>query len=455
MTEITEIAEKSLLQRQLLPEKFGPASVRPSYDGLGLVNIAALATEWLAPTAPALSDQAALPAFRPGLLDAPEVSVAWQTWQAAGPINHVVLLLLDALGYDQLRTVIAEGGAPNLAKATASQQAFFVPATSVYPSTTTTALTTAATAYAPAQHGIMGTNVYLREIGSMVNLIGYRPSIAPTNTPYQSVQLNPDKLVPVPNLYQRLEQAGIRCEVVNHYLFKDSSISRFTSAASQAGREFYSSYQTPVDGFSQLRRRLEVNSVENRPSFTYIYVPNVDSAAHQYGPLSPSYRAEVAALDFGLGHELFEPLSGRSDIVLLLVADHGQRYRTSNIAWLNQHPALTRMLQVPMSGENRAPYLHLKHGLEAAAIKYINQNLEEGFLVVPKAEAIELGLFGLPGQPLGPECDDRIGDLLLVPKNDWVCRQQLTEEEPGLGMIGVHGGLSRAEMLIPFLAYRF
>lgn len=456
MSKIVEIAEQALLERQRLPQEFGPETVRPAYDGLSLANAAALAQHWLAPDAPRFHDQPALPPLSPELLGVPEVTAAWQAWQAHGPINHVVLLLMDALGYDQLRTMMADGVTPNLAAASQRSQGFFMPITSVYPSTTTTALTAAATAYAPAQHGVMGTVVYLREIGSMVNFIGFRPALAPTAAPYLETQLDPDTLVPVPNLYRRLEAAGVRCEIVNYHQFKGSSISRFTSTHSQAGQSHYYGYMTPADGFAQLRQRLQANGEGQKKTFTYAYVPNVDTAAHRYGPLSDQYLAEVAALDFTLNRELLAPLAGRSDVALLLVADHGQRIvEQSKIAWLNDHPELTRLLAVPASGESRALYLHLKHGTEETALNYINRHLGEHFLALPKAQAVAMGLFGLAGEPLGPECDDRIGDLLLIPRHDWLARQHLTSDGRHYPMIGSHGGLSRAEMLIPFLAYRF
>ncbi len=451
MGEIVAIAEETLLARQKLPEAFGLEAVRPSYDGLGLANIAALAIQWLCPEAPSLSEQPALPPFNPDLLAANAVSDAWEIWQRQAPINHVVLLVVDALGYDQLRTLMDKGDAPGLADACVRQEAFFMPATSVFPSTTVTALTSAATAYAPAQHGIMCTNVYLREIGSVVNLIGFRPSIAPTPTSYLDSQLNPDTLLSVPNVYLRLEKAGVGVEMVNFCKFKGTSISRFTSAGSQAGESGYVGYLTPADGFVQLRDRLLAKS-NNSKSFTYLYVPNVDTAAHRYGPLSSSYRAEVAALDFSLKRELLEPLAGRSDIVLLLVADHGQRPAyPDKILWLNQHPTLIQQLFLPSTGESQCRFLHVRQGAEAAVMDFVRQHLADRFLAVSKAEAIELGLFGLPSQPPAEEYCDRIGDLILIPHTDWACFP--VEHSPIIA--GVHGGLSRAEMLIPFLAYRF
>lgn len=449
-------AEKALLAKQQLPSTFGSDAVCPSYEGLGLANIAALAMEQLCPEAPILSEQPTLPAFNPKLLGVDALTSAWEDWLQQGPINHMVLLIMDGLGYDQLRSLIDTKDTPELAIASHKPQAFFMPATSVYPSTTVTALTSAATSYAPAQHGIMGTNIYFREIGSVVNLIGFCPKIAPTSESFLDTQLNPDTLLPVPNIYLRMEKAGIDVEIINFYRFRKTSISRYTSADSQAGSTNFKGYMTAADAFAQLRQRLSANSSQTK-SFTYIYLPNVDGVSHRYGPLTPSYRAEIAAIDFALKRELLEPLAGRNDTVMLLTADHGQRQSFSDkILWLEEHPDLTKFLSVPaVTGESRVRFLHLKHGAEAAVVDYIQQKFSEHFLVVNSSQAVELGLFGIPGKPMSMESQDRIGDLLVIPRGEWISRQQVTQEEHHCGPIGIHGGLSRAEMLTPFLAYRF
>ncbi len=454
MSQIFATAEERLLTQQALPETFGFEVIRPSYEGLGLGNITALASHWLCPDAPILSEQTPLAPFNPHLLGTKVVTEAWENWLNQGTINHVVLLIADGLGYDQLISLMDHNDIPSLTSACRSPQAFFMPATSVYPSTTVTALTSAATAYAPAQHGMIGTNLYLRELGSVVNFIGFCPTIAPTHTPYLDTQLNPDTLIPVPNQYLRMEKAGIDVGIINLQYFKQTSISRFTTADSQAGTSGFRGYLTPADGLSQLRQRLQENEGRGK-SFTFMYIPNLDSSAHRYGPLSTSYRAEIAALDFAMQRELLEPLKGRKDVVLLLTADHGQRPTSGEkTLWLNDHPTLTQMLFAPVTGESRSRFLHLKHGMEAAAIDYIETNLTEQFTVITKQQAIASGLLGPANQPLGIECSDRLGDLILIPRYDWVCRQQLTSEERRSTLAGIHGGLSRAEMLIPFLAYR-
>lgn len=453
MADWSEVAERALLRRQSLPPTFGPDAVRPSYDGLGLVNVPALAVQLLAPE---LMDNvefgAVVPAVKPALLDAPEVAAAFQQMLERGPVNHVVLLLMDAMGHDQIKARMAAGDLPGLSQAMQHPDNFYMPLTSVYPSTTTTALTSAATARTPQEHGIMGTNNRMPEVGSLVNLIAFAPVVG--GAPYTEQQLSADSLVPVANIYRRLETAGVACQHVNFFGFRDSSISRYTTARS--GAKFVG-YLTPATAFATLRDQLLSKPADGSlKSLTYCYVGSLDGVAHRYGALSSNYIAELAALDFSLNRELFQGLKGRSDILVCVVADHGQRVTDiEKVAWLHDHPDLTGLFSAPVGGERRVTYLYLKPGTEAAAKQYVDTHFGEHFLTLTKAEALEMGLFGLPAQSVSSQANDRLGDLIMIPKGEWITRQFLTANEEGLGYIGVHGGLSRAEMLIPFLAMRF
>ena len=93
--------------------------------------------------------------------------------------------------------------------------------------------------------------------------------------------------------------------------------------------------------------------------------------------------------------------------------------------------------------------------MEAATINYTQTHPAEDFTVITKQQAITVGLLGLSDQSVGMECSDRLGDLIVLPRHNWMCRQQVTSEERLSNLVGIHGGLNRAEMLSPFLAYRF
>ncbi|MEM7724849.1 MAG: alkaline phosphatase family protein [Cyanobacteria bacterium P01_A01_bin.45] len=453
MANIFSTAQKQLLSRQKLPPAFGSEAIRPSYDGLGLGNIANLPVKWLCPDAPHLIEEKGLSAFNPELLEDTTVTKTWHKWLEQAPINHVIFLILDGLGYQQLQSLIDGNDTPAIATACKSEQAFFMPATSIYPTTTVTALTSAATGYSPAQHGLVATGLYFSEIGSIVDLIRFKPKFA--SSPISEDIFNPDKLLSVPNIYLRMEKAGVNVEIVNFYQFKQSGISRFTTSDSVAGGDNFHGYKTVADGFTQLRQRVLAKYSEHK-SFTYMYLPYIDMVSHARSPLSHSYRAETASIDFAIQRELLAPLAGRNDVVMILTADHGQRLADKEkTLWINEHPELTKLLFAPITGESRVRFLHLKHGTEDKAIAYIKKNFSSEFLVITKAEAIDLGLFGIPGKELSIEADQRVGDLLLIPHQDWICRQKMSSGEVYPGHLGIHGGLSQDEMLIPFLAYRF
>jgi hypothetical protein len=452
--ELIDRAAASLLHRQRLPIDPDEAMVRPSYDGLGLANVAVTPLSWLAPTAVDDAQADLLRPFTASLYDDDEVMQAWWDWEIAAPIKHVVVLLMDGLGHDQLRVLIQEGVTPNLGHAIRAPHAFYAPITTVFPSTTTTALASLATGLAPAGHAVMGTTLYLREIGSTVNMIFHRPAVAPTPASYNDRQLNPDLLVPGPNLFRRLEAAGVHAEIVNAAQYHWSSISRYTGSGSLALKDGFNGYLTPADGLAQCRERLLANGDRGK-TYTYCYIPSVDSTAHAYGPLAPEYRAEAAALDFSLRRELLDPLAGRPDVVLLLVADHGQvRAWPEKTLWLNDHAELMAMLAAPLTGDGRAGYIYVRPGALEATLTYVRGRLGDRVHAVTREEAVEAGLFGPSARPLSAMAADRVGDIILLPRTDWVVRQQLGTGERTAGFAGVHAGLSRAEMLIPFLAYR-
>ena len=118
----TSEVEETLLHRALpgwLPSDQG--WVLPHYDGLSIANVPATIAALLGSSLPA-----ALP---------PLPSELWADW-AAG-LQRVVLVLLDALGYQMLQGMWTRG--EGQAFATLAEAGRIVPLTSVFPSTSSRA----------------------------------------------------------------------------------------------------------------------------------------------------------------------------------------------------------------------------------------------------------------------------------------------------------------------------
>jgi hypothetical protein len=72
--------------------------------------------------------------------------------------------------------------------------------------------------------------------------------------------------------------------------------------------------------------------------------------------------------------------------------------------------------------------------------------------VLDADEAVARGLFGT--RPLTPAARARIGDLVLLPRENWYFHHYLSPQTRPLKIIGRHGGLTPEEMLVPFFALR-
>ena len=138
-------------------------------------------------------------------------------------------------------------------------------------------------------------------------------------------------------------------------------------------------------------------------------------------------------------------------MTILLTADHGHinTYPKGRID-LRSLPALLGALAVPPTGEPRLTYLHARDGNPETLRDLAASWLGEHAKVCTAKDAFDAGLFG--GGIEHPAARARVGDVILAPKRD----KTLIYGYPGerVDMIGRHGGLSAAEMLVPLLAVR-
>jgi len=103
---------------------------------------------------------------------------------------------------------------------------------------------------------------------------------------------------------------------------------------------------------------------------------------------------------------------------------------------------------LPLCGEPRAAYCYLKPGREQKFDDYLRGELDWALDCLPSEQLIDAAWFGL-GEP-HPQLRNRIGDRVLVMKEDYVLKDWLPQERR-YEMVGVHGGLSPDELLVPLV----
>jgi hypothetical protein len=338
--------------------------------------------------------------------------------------RQVLLLVIDGLGFNYLR---AHPQAVRL------NHHLLGSVTSVFPPTTAAAIPTFLTGEAPQQHGLTGWHMYFRELGSVL-------AVLPGQARYGGAGLGAAGIDVARLLGPRpfAERIGIAAYALSPASIDDADFNR----AYQRG-----AHRVAYRDLGELLRRCGELLGSQGARYLYAYWPELDALGHRFGIWSAQARRHLLELDQAFG-QLLETIRG-TDTLVVITADHGQiDSRAEKRIDLDDHPVLRDCLLLPLCGELRAAYCYLRSGHREAFDTYVRDELAERATCVPSAELITSGWFG-QGQP-HPRLIDRIGDRLLLMKQDYVLRDWLPQEARH-EMIGVHGGLSEDELLVPLI----
>ncbi|MFT7473414.1 MAG: putative AlkP superfamily pyrophosphatase or phosphodiesterase [Verrucomicrobiales bacterium] len=322
--------------------------------------------------------------------------------------ERVVVLVLDSLGWVQLQERLEL--APNLAQMDGAK------ATTVAPSTTAAALTSISTGVAPGEHGIVGYRFPIG--GAVMNALRWT---SPAGDHRDIV--SPSDAQPVPAF------AGGDWHVVGDRQFIGSG---FTEA--YLGSTPYHGIWHPSSLVAGARELLDAGHTH-----IYTYYDGLDHTAHIHGFSGAYFNLELQFCDWLVGAMLDALPTGTA---LVVTADHGQ-IEAPEIVPVSSH---CLSLCTGRSGEPRFRWLHAKPGasaeLEAAAIE------AHGDIawVRTRDQIVSEGWFG---PTVTPEASSRLGDVALV------AHAPIGFDDPGERhadrLVGRHGSVTEAEMLVPIL----
>lgn len=425
MPDHTEKLLPRLLDGNLEGVDLGQEAVLPAYDGLSILNVPSSLCMWMGIS----------PLQHPGLRLPALDELAQSTQQ-------ILLLLIDGLGWDSYRDW--EADVPEILD-TAHDEVILAPLTSVVPSTTSSALTTLWTGSSPAEHGLVGYELFLKEVGMVTNMITFSPMYlgAPVDL-LGSTGIEPGEMLPGKTLGQHMKSAGVEAHAFVEQALVGSPLSRMHFR------------DVRVHGYTGLSHLWEdVAALMHRPAdgrrFIWVYLGTLDALAHRHGPAARQTHAAFKAIMHSLGSFLSEHLqyAGIAGSLILLLADHGQVHTPKNPRFdLAGHTTLTSRLHMLPTGEHRLTYFHVQPAQTEAVREYILRTWPDSFRLIPSSYALHAGLFG-PGKPAGCTLE-RMGDWTAVASDEAYFWWAPTENK----LLGRHGGVTRQEMLVPLLAAR-
>lgn len=364
-----------------------------------------------------MSDQPVLPSYEgacitnvvPALLHPADVPPPWLPAAASGA-ERVVLLVIDGLGWAQLAS--RRRVAPTLDRLDGG------PITTVAPSTTATALTSISTGLPPGEHGVVGYRMAVH--GEVLNVLRWS-----TGSGDARQTIPPGKVQTQPAF------GGQRPPVVTRAEFERSG---FTLAHLDETR--FTGYRTLGTLAAEIVRLARAGE-----PFVYAYYEGLDKVSHEYG-LRAQYDEELRWIDHLVSRLLEELPAGT---VLVVTADHGQVEVPQEQVLELPSDVLTHV--ATQSGEGRFRWLHARSGRTAALLDAAQGALSDHAWVRSRDEAIAEGWYG----PIVTEAaSGRLGDVLLAAKGA-VAFHDPNDTGPYL-LVGRHGSLTEAEMLVPLLA---
>lgn len=368
----------------------GDGFVAPAYGSASLVDVI--------PAVAAALGAAGLPT--PGALTLP-------------PAPAYVVLLVDGLGHELVERHREE--APFLADMLGE------PATCGVPSTTATSLTSLGTALPPGAHGVVGYTSRIPGTDRLLNALAWDKTVDPV------------EWQPHPTAFQVLGRAGVKVTAVSKREFAGSGL----TSASQRGAGYV--------GADRVGERLAgvVEASADAPSLTYVYEGDLDWTGHRYGVDSPQWRAQLSAIDAN-AEQLRDAL--RQDVRLLVVADHGMVDSPEDARVdVAQRPELRDGVDL-LGGEARFRQLYCRSGSVPDVVATWREALGGHAEVYTRDQAVSLGWFGDVQASVRP----RLGDVIVAARDDFaIMHSEAFPYEARL--VGLHGSLTSAEMLIPLL----
>ncbi len=350
---------------------------------------------------------------------------------AVGDADVVVFLLVDGLGDDFL---LRHGAGSRLLADRVAQ------ITSVFPSTTASAVTTMLTALAPRTHGLNGWHIRDESVGGI---------LAPLPLQLRSGEkLTVDAallghLFPYDTIFQHRQRESIA--LLPAYIARSPfSVRHYRGSAVHAYRSLDDLVAQIVGAARTLKRR--------GGGFIHAYYPELDALSHQHGCESTQVLEIFQCIDQAY-QRIHQQLAGQ-EVALVVSADHGFIDAPfEQLIRLDGVPNVLSMLESPLWGERRASFCEVREGAESDFMAWAETDLHGIGRAVPSDALLQAGFFGAgPGQDHAG-LRERIGSHAILMEHGWTICDPLPDEHVH-EMLGVHGGLSRAEMLVPLITAR-
>jgi len=335
--------------------------------------------------------------------------------------KHVIQMVFDGMGTSSLKQ--------HLAVDSFLRDHLVEEIQSVFPPTTTAAMTSYYTGISPGEHGWLGWSLHFRDYDAIVDVFTNVESY--TGKPMPTKKIGYHEL-PFKSIYEKIKE--VQGEAVEIHTMMPESID-FISGANN---------HHPIKDLDHQVNELKKVTDQDRPSYTMAYWPNPDALMHQKGPEDQSVLQCLRQIDAHVA----KVAEQAEDTLIIVSADHGQIGIREEIE-LHLDESLNSMLVMPPSIEPRCVSFFVNGQRMAEFKESFEERYSGKFLLLTHEEIVKKQFFGYG--PYHEKFDDFVGDYIAIGTTHSIIQYKTVGGRDPIHFKGHHGGLTDEEMSIPLI----
>lgn len=337
--------------------------------------------------------------------------------------KNVIFLILDGLG-EHILNKISKDGILSKNKIDC--------VTSVYPSTTTAALTTYYAGKPPYETGWIAWSQYFKEYGRCIDMFSHKESY-----------LHDEVKKPLMDVFKEV----VNYESIHEQIEKASNVKSYEIQPDYAERRAKRSIK--ANNVDELI--MNINDLLKNPDRKFIlaYSDNPDGILHKFGTDSEEAYNFVKETE-GKIEEMVKNFD--DDTILIISADHGHK-NIEKAYTLLDFPEIQECLVLPASLESRVLSFWVKEDMKEIFVERFNNQFKEEFWLMTKDEFLNKYHFLGYGKK-HRKIDDFIGNYIALSVGSSMIRLETFLAEGKPVKKSTHCGLTKDEMEVPVIVIK-
>ena len=334
--------------------------------------------------------------------------------------RNIVFIVLDGLGEHILKNIDENGYL-------SSNKMDCV--TSVYPSTTTAALTTYYSGKPPIETGYIAWSQYFKEYGRSLDMLSKKESYYKNDLSSATMNVF-EGIMKYEPIFHKIEEARQDLKV---YEIMPTDADKRSKRSLRA------------DNIDELIEDIDLVCSTPGNNFIMAYSFSPDDIMHKYGTTSDEVKSFILDAQNKIKC-LREKLS--DDTLIIVSADHGHK-NIEKMYFLADYPEIWECLYMPINFESRCVNFYVKDDMKKIFEERFNNIFSNDFYLITKEEFLNRKFLG-DGKK-HPKIDDFLGDYLALSIGSSMIQIDNFLYKGKEFKKSTHCGLTKEEMEVPVI----